>query len=196
MSVVPGPASQDAVFKLVYASPALQCSVRLDQTPNQSIGWWSFAVISHLTFMLYDIIHYVTVTSCDTCTSHTFYVFWRLMWHWHSVMLTFCGMLCDVTLNVVACTLCSVTLYSCTSAAIKGIWHKIYYVCFLCWSLILNLTLTFTFGDHLFLGNYGVIMNKIVPSLKGKLTGKFFHSIYKDSAACPPPPTHWRSLSC
>ncbi len=25
LSVVPGPASQDAVFKLVYASPALQC---------------------------------------------------------------------------------------------------------------------------------------------------------------------------
>ncbi len=27
MSVVPGPASQDAVFKLVFASPALQCRV-------------------------------------------------------------------------------------------------------------------------------------------------------------------------
>jgi hypothetical protein len=28
VSVVPGPASQDAVFKLVFASPALQCNTK------------------------------------------------------------------------------------------------------------------------------------------------------------------------
>ncbi len=44
MSVVPGPASQDAVFKLVYASPALQCTVvsrlrRAALLPGEYLGW-------------------------------------------------------------------------------------------------------------------------------------------------------------
>jgi hypothetical protein len=47
-------------------------------------------VLCHVTFMLYNIIHYVTVTSCDTCTSHTFLRSVTLDVPGHFVTLTFC----------------------------------------------------------------------------------------------------------
>ncbi len=39
MSVVPGPASQDAIFKLVFASPALQRNSSRSCSTVYAVGW-------------------------------------------------------------------------------------------------------------------------------------------------------------
>jgi hypothetical protein len=73
ISVVPGPASQGAVFKLVYASPALQCSLPSspprslsDQSPSHTVLTLTYKFLRHW-FVLslrfsFQVGHYEHIT--------------------------------------------------------------------------------------------------------------------------------------